>query len=94
METIMKMRASELDSKMLDRLREFIGDKENADITITIKEFDYDFMDDLDLDFGEDDPITFPEEELSASPSPLPPLHMERGRVRSELTIFPFKTAS
>ena len=68
METIIKMRASELDSKMLDRLREFIGDKENADITITIKEFDYDFMDDLDLDFGEDDPITFPEEELSTSP--------------------------
>jgi len=43
METIIKVHPSELDSKLLDRIRSFIGKNENIDVTISLTEFDADY---------------------------------------------------
>lgn len=40
METIIKIHPSELDMKLLDKIRAFIGNKENIDVTISLTEFD------------------------------------------------------
>lgn len=40
MEAIIKVHPSELDMKLLNKLREFIGDKEHIDVTISLKEYD------------------------------------------------------
>jgi ssRNA-specific RNase YbeY (16S rRNA maturation enzyme) len=44
METIIKVIPSELDSKLLDRIRDFIAGKENIDITISLKVMDESYM--------------------------------------------------
>lgn len=38
METIIKVSPSELDIKLLDKIRLFIGNKQNIDVTISLKE--------------------------------------------------------
>jgi len=40
METIIIISPSELDKDLFDKIKEFIGNKENVDVTISIKEFD------------------------------------------------------
>lgn len=47
METIIKIHPDELNSSLLNRIRQFIGDKENVDVTISLKEFDPVYEEDL-----------------------------------------------
>ena len=48
METIIKIRPDELNKTLLNKIRKFIGKKENIDITISVKEFDPEYADALD----------------------------------------------
>ena len=47
METIIKVSPSELDINLLNKIKEFIGKKENIDVTISLKEMDADYMKEL-----------------------------------------------
>ena len=38
METIIKVSPSELDIKLLNKIRDYIGNKQNVDVTISLKE--------------------------------------------------------
>lgn len=48
METIIKIHPDELNKTLLNKIRKFIGKKENIDITISVKEFDPAYADVLD----------------------------------------------
>ena len=48
METVIKVTPSELNSSLLDKIRSFIGNIKNIDVTICLKEFDPDYADALD----------------------------------------------
>jgi hypothetical protein len=48
METVIKVNPSELNSSLLDKIKSFIGNKKNIDVTISLKEFDPDYVDSLD----------------------------------------------
>ena len=43
METIIKINPSELTEGLLDKIRKFIDEKENVDVTISLKEIDIDY---------------------------------------------------
>ena len=47
METIIKIHPDELNKALLNKIRKFIGKKENIDITISVKEFDPQYADAL-----------------------------------------------
>ena len=47
METEIRVKPSELNSTLLDKIKNFIGSKKNIDVTISIKEFDPDYVDSL-----------------------------------------------
>ena len=47
METIIKVHPSELNSNLLNKIREFIAGKENVDVTISLKEYDPAYVDEL-----------------------------------------------
>jgi hypothetical protein len=47
METVIKIHPSELNSSLINKIKEFIGDKENIDVTISLKEFNPDYADAL-----------------------------------------------
>ncbi len=47
METIIKVSPSELDINLLNKIKEFIGKKENIDVTISFKEMDANYLKDL-----------------------------------------------
>ncbi len=47
METIIKVSPSELDMNLLNKIKEFIGKKENIDVTISLKEMDADYLQEL-----------------------------------------------
>lgn len=49
METIINIHPDELNKTLLNKIRKFIGDKENIDITISVKEFDPEYADALDV---------------------------------------------
>ncbi len=49
METIIKIHPSELNTSLLNKIREFIGNEENVDVTISLKEFDPIFKNELNL---------------------------------------------
>jgi hypothetical protein len=69
METIIKMHPSELNSTLLNKIQEFIGDKKNIDVTITLKEFDPEYADDLYLSIDQaekNEIISFTMEEFMA----------------------------
>lgn len=53
METVIKVSPSELNNSLLDKIRNFIGEKKNIDVTISLKEFDPDYADALDRSIGE-----------------------------------------
>ena len=48
METVIKVSPSELNTNLLDKIKSFIGNKKNIDVTISLKEFDPDYADSLD----------------------------------------------
>lgn len=48
METIIKVNPSELNSSLIDKIKNFIGGKNNVDVTILLKEFDAGYAEDLD----------------------------------------------
>ena len=48
METIIKVNPSELNENLLNKIRNFIGSKNNIDVTISLKEFDAEYADTLD----------------------------------------------
>ena len=48
METVIKIHPSELNSTLLNKIKKFIGNKENVDVTISLKEFDPAYEDALD----------------------------------------------
>jgi hypothetical protein len=48
METIIKVNPSELNENLLNKIRNFIGSKNNIDVTISLKEFDAEYADALD----------------------------------------------
>ena len=48
METIIKVSPSELDIKLLNKIRDFIGNKQNVDVTISLKEIDAAYIESLD----------------------------------------------
>jgi hypothetical protein len=47
METIIKVSPSELDIKLLNKIKDFIGNKQNVDVTISLKEMDIAYMESL-----------------------------------------------
>jgi hypothetical protein len=74
METIIKVSASELDMNLLNKIKEFIGKKENIDVTISLKEMDTNYLNDLSRSINqaeEENLISFTMEEFIAyKPSP------------------------
>jgi phage-related protein len=74
METIIKIHPSELDSNLLSKIREFIGNKENVDVTISLKEYDPTYVDDLNRSIDQAESgnvISFTMEEFAAyTPKP------------------------
>jgi len=69
METIIKIHPSELNSTLLNKIREFIGNKENVDVTISLKEYDPAYVNDLNLSIDQAESgnvISFTMEEFAA----------------------------
>ncbi len=48
METIIKVSPSELNASLLSKIRKLIGNKENVDVTISVKEYDTEYAAELD----------------------------------------------
>ena len=60
METIIKVNLSELDIKLLEKIKDFIGTRKNVDVTISLKEIpvvDEAFLDSLDHSIKQADDI-------------------------------------
>ena len=60
METIIKVNLSELDIKLLEKIKDFIGTRKNVDVTISLKEIpvgDVAFLDSLDHSIKQADDI-------------------------------------
>ena len=53
METIIKVSPSELNESLIDKIRKFIAGKDNIDITISLKEFDTEYVDALNQSIKE-----------------------------------------
>ncbi len=75
METIIKVHLSELNMNLLNKIKDFIGSKENIDVTISLKEFDPVYHEDLNrsIDYAENgqEMITMSMEEFVAyTPKP------------------------
>lgn len=69
METIIKVNPSELNLALLTKIREFIGNKENVDVTISLTEYDPDFASAMNQSLSEvenQNTITFTMEEFIA----------------------------
>jgi hypothetical protein len=49
METIIKVNPSELNMSLIDKIKSFIGSKENIDVIISLREFDTMFQEELDI---------------------------------------------
>jgi hypothetical protein len=69
METIIRVRAGELNLELLKKIKDFIGGKENVEVTISLTEFDPDYASELDRSMQEaqrNDVVTFTMEEFVA----------------------------
>lgn len=53
METIIKVSPAELNKNLLNKIKEFIGGKENVDVVISIKEFNSEYAATLDQSVDE-----------------------------------------
>ncbi len=47
METIIRLRPSELDEALLDKIKKYIGEKDNVDVIISLKEYNADYAEAL-----------------------------------------------
>lgn len=47
METIIKLSPSELNEKLIEKIRSYIGEKTNVDVIISLKEYDKQYFEDL-----------------------------------------------
>ena len=45
METVIKVTPSELNLSLLNKIKKFIGDKDNVEVTISLREFDPGYVD-------------------------------------------------
>ncbi len=70
METIIKVNPSELNAKLLDKIRQFIGEKKNIDVTISLNEYDKEYEEELNRSIESSektrDIITFTMEDFMA----------------------------
>jgi len=69
METEIRVKPSELNTTLLDKIKNFIGNKKNVDVTISIKEFDPDYVVSLNKSISQaevNDVISFTMEEFVA----------------------------
>jgi hypothetical protein len=48
METVIKLNPSELNSSLINKIKKFIGNNNNVDVTISLREFDPAYVDELD----------------------------------------------
>ncbi|MFI5158044.1 MAG: hypothetical protein ACHQF4_04215 [Sphingobacteriales bacterium] len=53
METIIKVNPSELNESLLNQIKKYIGGKNNIDVTISLKEFDREYVNTLDRSIEE-----------------------------------------
>lgn len=53
METIIKVNPSELNEKLLDKIRKFIAGNDNIDVTISLREYDEHYANVLDNSIDE-----------------------------------------
>lgn len=53
METIIKVSPEELNEGLLEKIKKYIGEKDNVDVTISLKEFDKNYVEDLDKSIAE-----------------------------------------
>jgi len=53
METIIRVSPSELNSHLLDKIKDFIGNRNNFDITISLQEYDPIYKNELDQSIEE-----------------------------------------
>lgn len=53
METIIKLTPDELDKNLINKIKGFIGGKENVDVTISIREFNTEYAKTLDASIDE-----------------------------------------
>ncbi|HET7180209.1 MAG TPA: hypothetical protein VFI14_10805 [Chryseosolibacter sp.] len=77
METLIKVHPSELDTNLLEKIRQFIGEKKNIEVTISLKEYDEDYEEALSrsIESAEEsrNVITFTMEDFMAyKPHPKP----------------------
>jgi hypothetical protein len=75
METVIKIQPSELNMALLKKIRQFIGNKENVEVTISLKESDPEYMNALSRSIQEaessENLISFTMEEFVAyNPKP------------------------
>ncbi len=69
METIIKVDPSELSSSLLEKIKNFIGNKRNVEVTISLKEVDLEYKETLDRSLRQaesNDVISFTMEEFIA----------------------------
>jgi hypothetical protein len=69
LETIIKIHPSELDMNLIKKIREFIGNKENIDVTISLTEYDLSYVNTLNQSIEEannKENISFTMEEFNA----------------------------
>jgi phage-related protein len=48
LETVIKVNPSELNSNLLKKIKSFIGNKDNVDVTISLHEYDPEYVSELD----------------------------------------------
>ena len=53
METVITVNPSELNSSLLNKIKRFIGKKNNVDVIISLREFDPVYVDALDRSIGQ-----------------------------------------
>ncbi len=69
METVIKVTPSELNVGLLEKIKDFIGNRKNIDVTISLKEVDPDYADALDHSIAQaesSDVISMTMEEFAA----------------------------
>lgn len=70
METIIKVSPDELNESLLEKIKKFIAGKNNVDVTISLKEYDKNYVEDLDKSINDaekgENLISFTMEEFMA----------------------------
>ena len=70
METIIKVKPSELNNQLIDKIKQFIGDRNNINVTISLREENDDYMSELSKSIEqshfEEDLVNFSMEDFMA----------------------------